>query len=430
MSTFRSRNGQQQDDDPKWKDFFIVGPSDQPYYVRDDDQSLRLPCAISPQYANDPLFIKEWFFVGGSGPQIITTNNENRRPDLYDIETQRSGCNGCYNLKIKRIKYDSNNGKFYCQLSKIDLLIRAPVANVVVLVKPGHPSISTHKLSLNEGTLGRMVCETAGGNPAPEIRWFFSNGTETTNFALQTNATDLTNPTISILQWPVSANDHQREISCLVRNEAMQPTDQPLMARSGALNVFYSPIVKTEPNSPYNVISGHSAKLKCEADANPPVTKYSWHFNNRDLSYAGSTINIEVNRSSAGNYTCFAENIDGKKAHELLFVNVLYAPEISVPSEIRAAVGRKVSLSCSSESNPAPTSISWSFPDGRSVEGRSLTIESVALRDAGNYTCTVKNHLTPTNEAAIEGSSSKSTTLLVDHPPGKASIFLTGAAPT
>lgn len=100
----------------------------------------------------------------------------------------------------------------------------------------------------------------------------------------------------------------------------------------------------------------------------------------------------------------------------------LDAPEITTSSEYRGAVGKKASLVCTVDANPPPTSVLWTGPNGRSSNGSVLEIQSVSLMDMGNYTCTAKNMLNVYLTGSVPRSSTKTTTLIVDHRPGKAII--------
>lgn len=92
-------------------------------------------------------------------------------------------------------------------------------------------------------------------------------------------------------------------------------------------------------------------------------------------------------------------------------------------AEYRTSVGRRVSLTCSIDSNPPPSSISWTAPNGRSVDGPIFEIDAAALADQGSYTCLVKAVLTPSNGEAIVRSAQQTTNLIVDHAPGKGMFF-------
>lgn len=128
------------------------------------------------------------------------------------------------------------NPVFFVNLGLNSFLI---MLQFIFLVKPGSPLISSQPVPpIREGSAGRVDCQSTGGNPPPKIRWYFSNGTEVTQLARQSNASDLNSPTTSSLQWTVSAMENGARISCRVWNEAMGENSQPLETNTTPLSVL------------------------------------------------------------------------------------------------------------------------------------------------------------------------------------------------
>ena len=84
----------------------------------------------------------------------------------------------------------------------------------------------------------------------------------------------------------------------------------------------------------------------------------------------------------------------------------------------------KIIISSYLQARPAPTSVVWSRaeePEFRQL-GRFLTLKNVTHDEAGLYTCTVTNTVSPSGEVARERVGSAAVRVEVRHPPGEAFI--------
>lgn len=84
-----------------------------------------------------------------------------------------------------------------------------------------------------------IECQSVGGNPAPRIQWLFNNGTEIIGQVVkQTNATDISLPTVGNLQMIVTPNENNIRITCKLWNEALGEDEQPLADMTQPLSVL------------------------------------------------------------------------------------------------------------------------------------------------------------------------------------------------
>uniref|UniRef100_A0A3P9MSE4 Ig-like domain-containing protein n=1 Tax=Poecilia reticulata TaxID=8081 RepID=A0A3P9MSE4_POERE len=144
-------------------------------------------------------------------------------------------------------------------------------------------------------------------------------------------------------------------------------------------------------------LEGNSVNLTCSSDANPAAS-YNW-YRGKDNKLMESNKNLifnSINSHDSGQYYCTATNNRGQK-NSSVSVNVTYAPR--PPSVSRSPsgdimVGKSVTLTCSSDANPA-ASYSW-FKEGEKAlkaSEKSFTITNIQEEHSGNYYCKVQNKL-------------------------------------
>ncbi|CAL8349311.1 unnamed protein product [Arctogadus glacialis] len=155
-----------------------------------------------------------------------------------------------------------------------------------------------------------------------------------------------------------------------------------------------TPSVSVRP--PGEIKEGGSVTLSCSSDANP-AANYTWFRDNQPLPWEPSRPYTcdSVSSKDRGTYRCHAENQYGYLGSNSVFIDVLYAPKtpsVSVrpPGEIKE--GGSVTLSCSSDANPA-ADYTWFREHGGSVEelGENYTISNITTELGGNYYCEARN---------------------------------------
>ncbi|CAL8375099.1 unnamed protein product [Gadus morhua 'NCC'] len=160
-----------------------------------------------------------------------------------------------------------------------------------------------------------------------------------------------------------------------------------------SIDVKYGPKhTSVIPSPPGEIMEGGSVTLSCSSDANP-AADYTWFKDNQPLPWEPRrpyTLD-PVSSKDRGTYHCQAENQYGYLGSNSVFIDVLYAPKtpsVSVrpPGEIKE--GGSVTLSCSSDANPA-ADYTWFREHGGSVEelGENYTISNITTELGGNYYC-------------------------------------------
>ncbi|KAL6471389.1 hypothetical protein MHYP_G00200390 [Metynnis hypsauchen] len=120
------------------------------------------------------------------------------------------------------------------------------------------------------------------------------------------------------------------------------------------------------------------------------------------------TFSGNVSDSYAGEYTCIAENSEGKN-YTKQQLKVLYAPkdvEVLVHPSEELKEGTELTLTCKAHSEPSVSKYTWekSFgTDTKSIaQGQKLTMRSLDVSDTGNYFCTASNDLGTNQSASVQ----------------------------
>ncbi|XP_053908611.1 Schwann cell myelin protein-like isoform X2 [Cuculus canorus] len=215
----------------------------------------------------------------------------------------------------------------------------------------------------------------------------------------------------AFLKFRVRREDGGRRLECRVTFTNSTLTFQT----STSLDVQYSPQV-LEVSGPGEVVEGSPVELGCEAEGRPPPL-LSW--------FRGSTVLREepvstrlhldlprVEPDQAGTYSCVAENRHGRH-NRTVELHVAYAPRSPMLNgSLWVVAGDPVWVTCGAASHPAPI---VSVTRGRRVVAVAvyepqvtMTLESAAPEDAGEYLCRAENQ---------HGESSLPFNLTVEYPP-------------
>ncbi|KAK2918568.1 hypothetical protein Q8A73_002939 [Channa argus] len=156
------------------------------------------------------------------------------------------------------------------------------------------------------------------------------------------------------------------------------------------------PSVSVSPSA--EIVEGSSVTLTCSSDANP-AANYTWFKKNGNtnlqlISKQQLVFNSSLSTDS-GQYYCTAENKLGRRTSEYKFVNVEYPPKlpsVSVSPSAEIVEGSSVTLTCSSDANPA-ANYTWykENEDSPKASGQIFTITDFRPEHSGNYSCEAQN---------------------------------------
>ncbi|KAM3624634.1 uncharacterized protein V6R79_025831 [Siganus canaliculatus] len=167
------------------------------------------------------------------------------------------------------------------------------------------------------------------------------------------------------------------------------------------------------------IVEGSSVTLTCSSDANP-AAEYTWYRNNKTLKkgkqpiYKIPSISVEHN----GNYHCKSENEHGKICSAPLHIDVQYAPRppsVSVSPSGEIVEGSSVTLTCSSDANPAAI-YTWykENEDSPKASGQNFTITDFRAEHSGNYSCEAQNKRGRSNSTLLLAVVADKSTLIIN----------------
>ncbi|XP_053097831.1 myelin-associated glycoprotein isoform X2 [Pangasianodon hypophthalmus] len=169
------------------------------------------------------------------------------------------------------------------------------------------------------------------------------------------------------------------------------------------LDVQYAPRNTSVSASPSaSVLLGSSVSLSCSSDANPAVLNYTWYRENRRQIGTGKHLTISMTDSTqSGLYYCRAQNQRGDQ-NSSVYLDVQYAPRntsVSASPSASVLLGSSVSLSCSSDANPAVLNYTWYRENVQIGTGKHLTINTTDSTQSGLYYCRAQNQLGDQNSS-------------------------------
>ncbi|EFN60720.1 Down syndrome cell adhesion molecule-like protein 1 [Camponotus floridanus] len=291
------------------------------------------------------------------------------------------------------------------------------------------PEIAPFVLSEKPANWGETVtatCTVLKGDQPIQIEWALNGQPISHDFS---DITIATSKRVSLLTIDAVTASHAGEYTCVASNAAGGTSYSASLAVNVAPEIM--PFVIGEEPANW----GDTITVTCTVLKGDHPIQIGWALNGEPISRDHSDISIvstskrvslltidAVTARHAGEYTCTASNVAGGTSYSAsLAVNV--APHIGpfTISDGPANSGDMVSVTCSITKGDSPIKIAWKF-NGHTINPHdsdititkinkhmsALSIESVAARHAGEYTCVA------TNKA---GNVSHSTTLAVNVAP-------------
>ncbi|XP_060942274.1 vascular cell adhesion protein 1-like [Limanda limanda] len=248
---------------------------------------------------------------------------------------------------------------------------------------PKPPSVSVSPSGeIMEGSSVTLTC-SSDANPAANYTWYKRSGDK--------QVQPLSEETQLVLSSIRSSDSG--EYYCTAENE---------LGRSSAnisITVTYAPKPPSVSVSPSGeIMEGSSVTLTCSSDANP-AAKYTWYKRSGDKqvqrpSEETQLVLSSIRSSDSGEYYCTAENELGRSSANIS-ITVTYAPKppsVSVSPSGEIMEGSSVTLTCSSDANPA-AHYTWykEDEDSPTASGQNITITNITAEHGGKYQCEAQN---------------------------------------
>lgn len=354
------------------------------------NQTVTLTCELDPN-PTPPIIV---FFVNNS---TVLCTLEHRNGTCFDTLTK---CETAYNASC------SNETLYSIQVTvpwnwsgvAVDCKTFYNRSNLVVFtVKVPVTSVTLAPTSINV-TAGQQMyinCTTSYCYPPAYVTWYMSSTNSTDQFTLTEHTSNDLARTSSVLSIKASKSDNGKQVYCT----ASQISGKRVNSTVNMLTVLYKPEV-IPLTSPYRVIEGQTAALRCAViDANPN-TSITWRWSRTDRPYAvlseGPNYTIpNIHRNMSGPYNCTASNYVGTSEAGVSTVDVLYKPKIVDTPSTTVKEGDRVILRKEIVSNPL-SNVSWYNGSELlnyqvSVTTATYIIEKAMCTDMKNFTLIAGN---------------------------------------
>ncbi|XP_045546870.1 sialoadhesin [Salmo salar] len=260
-----------------------------------EDSSVTLTCSSD---ANPPVDKYTWYKKNGGGYQSMTG------PQHVFNQIQ-----------------SSDSGEYYCEAQNEMGTDRSRTINMDVKYGPKSTSVSVSPSGgIVEDSSVTLTCSSDANPPVDKYTWYKKNGSSLTGSEKTYNFTTI-------------SSEDSGEYYCEAENKYGR-----LNSSSVSVDVQYGPKNTSVSVSPSGeIVEGSSVTLTCSSDANPPVDKYTWYFQNKTfLNGFGQMYNISKFKSKDnGHYHCEAWNGRGSRNSTALMI-ILPEKQTSV---LTAAVG-------------------------------------------------------------------------------------------
>ncbi|KAG7514859.1 B-cell receptor CD22-like [Solea senegalensis] len=295
----------------------------------------------------------------------LTCHSSCQLPDYLSYVWYNNGQEVGGKTKYLLLRVFSPTDSYHCEHGSI----RSPP-----VYAPKLPSVSVSPSGIVEGSSVTLTC-SADANPEATCIWY-------------KNQTLIKGAERIYHLSPISSEDRGL-YECSCQNVYGTTTT------SKYLHVQYAPKLPSVSVSPSGqIVEGRSVTLTCSADANPEATCI-WYKNQTLIKGAERIYRLSpISSEDRGRYECSCQNLYGTRITSK-YVDVLYAPKspsVSVSPSGLIMEGSSVTLTCSSDANPA-ADYTWYKDNEDSVKatGHNFTITDIRPEHGGHYYCQVKN---------------------------------------
>ncbi|XP_072409826.1 nectin-1-like [Chiloscyllium punctatum] len=207
-------------------------------------------------------------------------------------------------IRIKALELQ-DEGNYTCDFTIFPQGKLRKAVHLTILAVPTNIATSVPvKAGLSEVPVAQ--CIAAFGNPAADITWKSSlRGNHTT---IQTANSDGTVNVSSLYKMKPRRSDNGQTVECLITHSATDSSNTYRLQ----LEIHYPPEVTITGYDQTWSLNSRNVVVTCNADANPPVTTYTWRGLPEGAVLKGGVVFIgEMSAQANGNWTCEATNVIG-----------------------------------------------------------------------------------------------------------------------
>ncbi|XP_078022746.1 B-cell receptor CD22-like [Epinephelus lanceolatus] len=318
-----------------------------------------------------------WFTkVNGRDPVDLTTDLQYSGRVQYDCDKIRNNCT----LRITDLR-ESDAAEYKFRFTTNQLTGYTGSAGVTL-------SVTALQVQVTRIAVGQFVTEAelkchSSCSPAGRLSYVWFNNKE-----------EITGVETSSYKARFGLSDN---ISCAIRGHEEFPSPSVYAPKL--------PSVSVSPSA--EIVEGSSVTLTCSSDANS-AANYTWYkktVNPRPLSEGPQLVFSSIQSSDSGQYYCTAENELGRRTSNDFTMDVKYAPRVpsvSVNPSGKIMEGSSVTLTCSSDANPAAKK-TWYMENQKVLQGSDGVYQfmSISSEDRGKYYCTSENQHGRINSSSI-----------------------------
>jgi len=432
----------------------IFVPPDKPVLVDEDGNQVN--SFFGPFFEGEQASIS--CEVSGGRPKPYISWLKNGEP-IKAVTEVSSGQVVTSKLRLEGLRRIDNNHTLTCLSNNNDISqpIRTSV-HILINLAPLSVTISNKLRKLLAGKDYSFSCLSQGYSPSVEFLWFLGD-------------TNMPHPSsqqkgeVSLFQFRPSIEDHGRTLRCQAFNPVM-----PLQSiqDSLVLDIYYKPVISLHHGHGIvgeNIREGSDVYLECKVKSRPNTDNIIWIKDDaevkQDLSagrlVSGHSLVLQnISRFDSGNYSCRAQNSEGRSSSNQIELKVKYKPicKSKAPETIAVGHGEQVFVPCRVSANPPDVEFHWYFNSSDNKEYIDLPISQYSTtrtssilqfslhseRDYGIVQCLARNdigqqlepcfvHLVPKDtperpeHCSVTDSTTTSVTLICTHSNLNGDIF-------
>ncbi|XP_069962130.1 neural cell adhesion molecule 2 isoform X2 [Bactrocera oleae] len=321
-------------------------------------------------------------------------------PGELIIRNSQISDTGVYRCRVDFMKAQTYN-------SRIVLIIIALPKEIIIRDENGFKR-STVAGPYNVGDFVILKCEAIGGNPTPELAWFF----EDLNIEY-VMATDILNKSVqSVIKFgPLSREHLNGRLTCQARNHLKAALVQAIVQ----IDMNFPPLSIRLLGAHQPLSAGRRYDLLCQSAGGRPPAVITWWQNDIRLEKTTETISSDGNQTTSTLSIIFEKSDSGKylscKSYNLAkpvmpledgwILDIQYIPEVQIrlgtslkQNTIRE--GADVYFDCVINAHPVVYRVDWrhngyilptNISQGVIISNHSLVLQGVNKASGGNFSC-------------------------------------------